>query len=333
MKNRTNGLLLAVLCVIAIAIPRSAGAEGSDEIGSNQQLRASTLYVDIVDYTSEDITWGSDGDGKVEVYNPSGVLVVELDPGDTVCATGGGCSDEISDFNENGAYMLVVLEDQEDNDDWDIHVSGTAAGFGRLWAYEWFFDTGSFDTFHSFNGSWYAMVPGGAAGEDVVIEMYAEGLSGYIYTVSANSNGIDGANGRSSVEEGNTATPEHRVYVNPPEIASYTYTSPTVGTMNWAGGTEDCDSLAFGVVDGTFDFFSNVDGIYHIVCDIDGDGDFEITTDDDVHLLGAAVPGLNTVTWDGTDNGGSPVTPGTYNCVVILTVGEFHYVGRDIETS
>ena len=29
----------------------------------------------------------------------------------------------------------------------------------------------------------------------------------------------------------------------------------------------------------------------------------------------------------------SPVDPGSYQCEVILTVGEFHYVAADVETS
>ncbi len=38
------------------------------------------------------------------------------------------------------------------------------------------------------------------------------------------------------------------------------------------------------------------------------------------------------VSWDGMHNG-NPVATGTYNCKVQVNVGEFHYVGRDIETS
>ena len=332
MIRQTTGLTL-LFAATMLALPHSAGAEGTSEIGANQRLRASTVYVDILDYTSEDITWGSDGNGNVDVYNPSGTFVVRLNPGNTVCASGGGCSDASANFSENGAYRLEILSGQGSTDNWDIDVSGTAAGFGRVWAYEWYFNTNTFASSRSFNGSWYALVPGGTSGEELVVEMLADGLSGHEYTIAANSSGVDGANGRSTPESGNSTTPEHPIYINPPEIASYSFTTPIVGTMDWSGGTEDCDSVAYGVVDGTFEFTSNVEGVYHIVCDIDADGDFEITNDDDVHLLGPAVVGTNTITWDGTDNTGSAVSPGTYDCVVILTVGEFHYVGTDIETS
>jgi hypothetical protein len=53
----------------------------------------------------------------------------------------------------------------------------------------------------------------------------------------------------------------------------------------------------------------------------------------DLHFLDTAFVGANEIFWDGADNQGVPVPPGTYNCQIKLTVGEFHYVADDIETS
>ncbi|HND33976.1 MAG TPA: FlgD immunoglobulin-like domain containing protein, partial [Myxococcota bacterium] len=59
----------------------------------------------------------------------------------------------------------------------------------------------------------------------------------------------------------------------------------------------------------------------------------DITSDDDVHLQADVTAGSNSITWDGTDNLGNDVPPGSYSCQALITVGEFHYVAWDVETS
>lgn len=39
------------------------------------------------------------------------------------------------------------------------------------------------------------------------------------------------------------------------------------------------------------------------------------------------------IPWDGRDNAGAMIPPGTYDCNVTLTVGELHFVATDVETS
>ncbi|MBW2256699.1 MAG: hypothetical protein JRI25_19170 [Deltaproteobacteria bacterium] len=240
--------------------------------------------------------------------------------------------------------------------------------------------------------SFYAVVDGGGSGLDAVVEMQTHGLAGFIYDIAANRFGtaavtnpggtvVGNASGRSVPEcvdwedlGGGSWTchddprwnidPEYRIYLQPPQDASYDPADPLVTFEDFEVDSAMCDVIAYGVVDGVFSFVSNVTGTYHVVCDIGGDdcgdgdpdtscpdGEFDITNDDDVHFLGVADIGTNQVFWDVTDNNGVPVADRwpagddcpdgstlkadgcPYDCQVLLTVGEFHYVGRDMETS
>ena len=76
-----------------------------------------------------------------------------------------------------------------------------------------------------------------------------------------------------------------------------------------------------------------IEATYHIVCDLNGDGNFDLTSNDDLALTGPTIIGTNEVEWDGLDNAGEPITPGQYECQVTVTVGEVHFVASDVETS
>ena len=307
---------LAALGLI-VWLPCQALAEGSAETGTTQMLFATTpVMVDIHDYTFESFTWT--GSGFVDVYNPSLGYEDTLTSGDTYVP------------GVNGAHYVQLSTDESD---WDIDVYGAANGYGRVWSYIWGFNASSFNEAYALNGSFYTLVDGGASGYDTVVELRPDGFAGYIYYIAANGSGMAGENGRSVEDSGQPLDIEFPIYLNPPEISTYSVMQPIVSGESFAAGDLGCDNVAYGVAEGYFYFDSNVDGTYHVVCDLNGDGDYDITSDDDVHLIGDAVAGQNTAAWDGTDNAGNPVSPGIYECVVILTVGEFHYVGNDIETS
>ena len=88
---------------------------------------------------------------------------------------------------------------------------------------------------------------------------------------------------------------------------------------------------------GDFSFKTTFVGRYRIICDLDDDGNFETTGGDDLVLTGdASASGpmgtiVNEVTWDGQDNAGANVSAGDYDCMATVSVGEFHYVARDME--
>ncbi len=327
--------------LVAIAPPLSAAAEGSlgPELDTSQALREVTdVYVDILDASIETFRWT--GKGGVEVYDPTGAMI------------GSFASGAMIDPVMNGAYRLDILEDQYDSDaggniirstivPWDItvFVSGTPR-IGRVYSFAWAFNTGSFDQSASTNASFYARVPGGDSESFAVMELRTDGLAGFIFEIQGNSTGVRGRDaGRSVPEVGHSAANEYQIYLNPPDNASYTYLPPAVRDFTFRGGLETpggvvtCDEFVAGSSMGEFSFVSNVEGSFHLVCDLNGDGVFDIVDDGDFLILGHATTGENRVPFDGLDNDGDPFPVGEHQCRVRVTVGEFHYVGRDIETS
>ncbi len=317
--------------LLALAVSNVAFAEGSDQTNTTQALRSNVqMYVDIVDTATESIRWI--GVGDVQITNPTGTVIATLSSGDTASLVG----------EANGAFGVRTLQGQVVGIRWDVEVLGAASSSGRLHSYNWGFNAGSFASDRSTYCSFYALVPGGAAGTNSVIELKLDGLAGYVYNINANSTGVDGPDaGRSVSMYGHTLTPEFPMYLAPPASASYNAAVAEVYGLDYIGGVSEdidgdpvdsCDLIAPGASFGRFQFYTPVSGTYHLQCDLDGDGVFETTNNDDFLRVGAASPGVNTVLWDGIHQG-SNVALGTYNCRVRLTVGEFHYVGSDIETS
>ncbi len=331
--------LVTSAVILGMTRPWLAFADGYQDIGSNQPLVIDTvMYVDILDVATENIQWsGADGGDShsIDVYAPNGAFLATLTSGQTLDLDPGGNVN-----HTNGAYRLeIVDEDNTPGTDlasmsgplttWTVTVVNGPTGVGRLWSYDWHFYTESFGSAASASGSFYVRVPDGTGDNNGVVEMLTDGLSGNAYRVIANDIGIPGGHGQSLEDADVADAPEgiHQIYLRPPEEASYEALQPSVSF-------EDYESLVCEEQPGgEFTFVSDVIGTYHIVCDLNDDDVFDFTANDDLHLIGNAAVGVNTVVWDGTDNEGSPVGIDTYQCEVILTVGEFHYVGHDIETS
>ncbi|MBL4632910.1 MAG: hypothetical protein JKY56_03510, partial [Kofleriaceae bacterium] len=314
----THCLAISILSLSALQM--HAHAEGAAEIGSNQQLRSSTtMFVDILD-VDERIAWGNAGVGALSVESPSGVTVV-LGPG----------TDMLS--GELGIFTQTLSQNQGLNDNWDISVSGTAPGFGRLFSDIWRYNTGSFALNRSANNSYYALVSGGLPGQSSAVELKLDGLSGFAYNIAGNSSGVDGQNAGRSVPDTGNVTPEYRLYVNPPEVATYTQTTPVISSFSYSGGPAGCALIVPGITTGTFSFNSNVEATYHLLCDTSNDGILDRTNQNDLLIVGQVSIGANTIAWDGRDSAGAIVAAGAYNCAVSVNVGELHYIGEDIETS
>lgn len=339
MKSRNTSLrflshLNAVITVIGVTaytvIPREAQAEGATELGTTQALQNTTIaYVDIDDPSVQRIKWT--GTGSLSVKDPTGKVVGTITSGQSIAATP----------NISGAYMLTFSTNQTTSVAWDITVTNASKPAGRLFSYQWKFNAGSYAASASTSASFYALIPTGTQNDTGVIELKLDQLAGYIYELSANRIGVNGGTGRSVTITGNSVSPEFPIYLNPPLKASYTSTLPDITAFNFNGGSDvsvfgqsmSCDMIASGSTTGKFAFSTNTIGTYHLICDIDKDGVFSRASQKDVVLVGAAEPGTNRLTWDGLDKSGDIVPIGTYNCIVELHAGEFHYVGRDIETS
>jgi outer membrane protein OmpA-like peptidoglycan-associated protein len=335
-------------------------AEGSAEFDAadtaanfrhDQALTQDTvLHVDIIDGTTEQVCWK--GNGSLNLYQPDGTTLVGA-------IANGGCRGGV--MGVDGAYLIDMLSNQtvgnsknanSINGEWDIRVclktvsaanclDNTMTGnerVGRLWSYLWNFQqNASFLDDYSINGSVFAIVPGGAVGHDAVIEMQMRGVSGAHYQLTANSIGPEDSTspfarvGRSTTVANHRTTPAFPLYLNLPEIAQYNWVAPMITDVVLS------PSCGTGIVQdgspGTIRFTSNVTGQYVVICDANKDSVYDFASPTDFSSFGAANPGTNMISWDGKDNSATNVTPGDYNCLVRLNVGEFHYDAQDIETA
>ncbi|MCA9562251.1 MAG: thrombospondin type 3 repeat-containing protein, partial [Myxococcales bacterium] len=237
---------------------------------------------------------------------------------------------------------------------------------GRVWATRWRFNAGTFNgdpdasTDSATDANYYAVVPSGTPGQTAVIELDLDGLAGYVYNITANRTGVDGINGGRSVFRrqlvngqvvANSVQPEYRMYLNPPEQADYQVTPPdfsllppievSVGAGDCTNGGDPPLYLAPYETEVSIRFESNVEGTYQFICDFNYDGRYDVADDEDLLINGIlSTEQTNEIIWDGLDEDGNPPLYGDslansipLSCVLQLTVGEFHYVGDDMETS
>lgn len=311
---------LPAALLLASLLPGAALAEGSAELGIQTLEAQTTVYVDILDSSVETISYL--GLGAVDVRGPDGSELGTYFPGEVVVPTAG-----------DGAYEFFFRGWQTELWDLTVNDSVSDAELGRVFSYQWRLDAQDYAEPFAFTGSFYILVEAGGPEFTNTIEMRAKGLGGYQWEMVANRTGVVGANGRSRGSIEGDVLPEYRIYLNPPAIAAYDLREPQISALTLVGGPTECSALAPGATTGTFSFDADVDGSYRIVCDLDQDGDFDPTSDDDLSLSGLAEAGTNELEWDGTDNAGNPVPPGDYDCEATLTVGEFHFVANDIETA
>ena len=309
---------LAVLCIfltVALVAVHPAGAEGSDDHGgAHQMLQSNTvMFVDILDAASESIEWI--GMGNLDVTDPNGLFLGSFPSGSLISPTSG----------VNGAYRLTLEQDQT-SAGWDLTVFGAPGNAdGRLHSMEWHFDAMGFGYSESSTTSFYVLVPGSSGESTEVVEAKCEGLAGYIYRIFASDAGIAGHGGMSLPLAGHVAEPLYPVYLNDPDVASHGSATPSVAGYGF--------TPSFSGNSGVFEFATDVEGIYHITCDLDQDGVSNPTHPGDRLLLGRAGSGSNRVLWDARDRMGNAVPPGLYDCDLTVAVAEVHFVSDDIETS
>ena len=301
MSKTTQHILLAFL-VTYFYQTTPVEAEGSLQLGPKQALQASTdLVVDIIDADKESIRWV--GVGELQIMTQNNVIVASLASGDSYSFSG---------FTENEAKLKLTANQQVDTS-WDITVtSESIPQDGRLHSQNWYFNAASFASTHAVQGSFYALVPGGKDGSDATIELKLNGLAGYVYQINANTIGVNGPNGGKSVPgSGNSTTPEFPIYLAPPKRAQYGRTTPAVSSLRFVGGTDTdvfgaskapCQDILPGKSTGEFVFESNVEGSYHLICDLNQDGSYDRTGNNDLLLIGQSTIGKNTAAWDGSLN-------------------------------
>jgi hypothetical protein len=305
------------------ALPSTALAEGSVELLGQPVAADTVLYVDIFDSNRESILFV--GYGNIRVTDPDGYQI----------GTFGSDEEIVLPADTNGAYEIQLVYPQDN--DWDISVLRPTELGGRLFSYLWDLDTGTWGEEGGFDGSFYALVPGGSPDHNGVVEIKFEGLSGRKWQMTANATGVDGPDAGRSVEMTNQSyQPLYPIYINPPAKSAYDVLTPSAtGELSFQANENICGGLASGYPDstGTFSFETDLEASYHIVCDLNADGVFDLTSNDDLALTGATVIGVNEVAWDGLNNAGQPIPAGGYDCQVTVSVGEVHFVASDVETS
>jgi MYXO-CTERM domain-containing protein len=329
-----------------------AFGEGSDDVDTTQRLDHRTdIFVDVlapgerIAWTGEIIDgWGAVTPVEAELERPDGTLEAVLASGEVVLVDEAGAW--VIRPVATDAYGPAVLEEDPEYsgppdgandplDVWDVEVLEAAAGFGRVWSDKWQFNTGKFRDDNALFGSLYMLVGGGSGARDSVVELLADGLAGNEYEVTAGPVGATlsadatvSAHGRSVDQVGWKAVPETPIYLNPPEVARFNPGVPQV-----TDEASICDGLALGVASGGISFTTDVVGVGHLVCDLNEDGVFDLTSEADLHRLNRVEVGANFVEMDGARHDGTAIEPGVYPCTVRVTVGEMHFAAKDMETS
>ena len=229
---------------------------------------------------------------------------------------------------------------------------------GRLWAYRWAFDAGTYDESASTSANLYAVADGGFNNTYYVWELNLDHFAGYVYELVANNTGLKSPNedgtsvaGLSGCIESGSAAPcpvvsgnvnsipdMYKLYFSDPAV-SYPRpkTLPKISNFRFLDdeGVDDSISPSETItIQDTGDFFFTTNlatpGTYTIIIDINND---DVFGNGDVYLNGTALPGDQNVSWDGRDNTGVPISNGNYKANIILKTGEFHFVAADVETS
>lgn len=222
---------------------------------------------------------------------------------------------------------------------------------GRLWSYIWGFRGSSFAQTHAADTNYHVPVPGGFPGTNYVWRLDLNNFAGFAYEIIANELGVDSPNtagdnvaGLSVPINGNSATPQYKVYLSYPtlNIDPVPTQAPTISNLRFEDNAGVNSTFTPGTTSGIqdtgfFRFTADAEGTYNIIIDTDdgnGNGPDGIYGVGDVSLLGTTQANVETaVEWDGKDIDGNVLPLGTYNAQVQVRLGEYHFVATDAETS
>lgn len=236
---------------------------------------------------------------------------------------------------------------------------------GRVWTYRIAFFSGAFAQSASTDADYTVVVDSGYTGSYYLWQLDLDDFSGYRYEIMANNLGVDSPNDDGSIVAGlsvcmdgitpatagancggigsaadvkNQVSPLYKMYLNFP-AKSYPAPTQTPEVTNFYFIDDDNEDNTIspgsttGVQDiGTFNFTTNLEtnGTYELIIDVDGSGTYGAG---DVFLRGLALPGVNTVIWNGQDNTGTPLPVGNYRAIVNVRTGEYHFAAVDAEIS
>ncbi len=332
---------------------------------TNANANRSVLRVDILNpgEVINVLACGTNNNSSVRVlmYDPSGALVYNTtDTANVDCAddftgnfdpatvdahqyvtnTTGVYEIRLTNFNGTLLNRFDVTVTNSVND-----IINPRAEGGRLWSDYWYFWAGSFGQNRSTDADLYVVADGGFTGTYFVWKLDLNNFAGFGYGLKANSLGVESPNaagdvvaGLSVPSSGNSIEEQYPIYLNYP---ARNYPAPTQSfTVSDLVFLDDqqVDSAITAGGNGAFTFSTDYTStaVYEIIIDTSSpsgggpDGSFGRG---DVFLRGTALPGANTIPWDGKDNNGNNVALGAYQARLSVRTGEFHFVADDVETS
>lgn len=368
-QSRASCLLLGL--VAASLFPASAFAEGSVQVGLNQPFTETTatasnrdLLVDIVS-AGEVINISGCGTAQTDNLNyiiesPTGAIVANVTTGTATTGTGKiSCADPMTGAittaykyttTQTGRYKIRLVNVTATNfNRFDVTVtSNTAVNpdptgltgiIGRVSSLVWTYATGSFASTSATDANYYTLTPGGFPGTNYVWQLDLNRLAGNGYSITSNNLGVAAPrSGFSTLKSGNSSTPLYQVYLNYPTIAN---PPPSVAPSLTGFRFIDSAGQDFGISpggttgiqdSGFFEFTTNAsNATYAIKIDVNANGIFGDAGD--VTLTGNAANGFNSIPWNGRNNAGAILPSGQYQARAEIRLGEFHFIGDDIETS
>lgn len=330
-------------------------AEGTHQFNVAQSLNSSTtIYADVIN-ASETIHISLCSNANISIWNTNGTPSNNGDDTQVVTsaaftanlACGSALPNPITGAYEYtpgaaGTFRITISASQARYDfsvtansstDPDPTVSG-----GRIWSYDWNLSTGSFALSAATDADLFILVPAPVNGQSFVWKLDLNRFSGNAYQLKANNLGLDAPySGISAAQADSSVTPQFPIYLGYPALAgTASTTTPNVTSASFIDSASEDNifspNATPGVQDtGNFTFTNNVDNAnYAITIDTNQNG---VYGTGDRLLLGNAVNGVNTVTWDGNYPNGSPVPDGVYTAQIQIRTGEYHFIASDVETS
>lgn len=250
--------------------------------------------------------------------------------------------------NNNGTFLLRydVTVTNSVNDIIDPRING-----GRLWSLYWYFNAGSYAEAYATDADLYVVADGGFVGTFFIWRLDLTNFAGFVYSLRANDLGVNSPNAVGDVVAGiSVPTTNNSIQEKFPIYLGYparSFPAP-VGGVDISGlSFVDSDGEDSGISpgttstvqdSGTFTFSTNLttSGVYEIIIDNSspaGGGPDGLYGQGDIFLRGIALPGTNSVVWNGEDNNGVVIPDGAYTATLSVRTGEFHFTGHDVETS
>jgi len=360
---------LAIAALLFTSMAAVASAEGTAQLGVGQDVRETTVIkVDVL--TAGEVIHIVAGNGTdqdvdgltLSMLDPDGSPVVgspfTIQSGSSGYITGHNRIPDLAELQSAGLEITATkvgsYELRFDNlgvydpaydavvDPLDIAVTPAGqqpmvapsayTGSGRVHSDKWVMNAHNFIEAASMNSSVFVLTPTGP-GTDFVWELELNGLAGNTYDLTGNDIGLPAPHSGFSEDQGIAFAPEPQfeVYLNVPAVAQGGDPTPQVTGFALDGPPGMCDCAVTSLA-ASFAFESNVDAIYEIIIDLNDDGVFDPASGD-VQLRGSAVTGSNVVPWNGRDSAGALVPAADYDVRLAVRLGEFHFVGSDIETS